>query len=80
MAPDRKAANNKRGAYAAVPVKNKEVIVWLFKQKAVNRNRKEINFYYAIKTPYVKACQFLAKARALRSPSSQEHAAYFLQI
>jgi hypothetical protein len=56
VAPDRKAANDERGAYAAVLVKDKEVIAWLFKQKAINRNRKEINFYYAVKTPYVKAC------------------------
>jgi hypothetical protein len=80
VAPDRKAADDERGAYAAVPVKDKEVIAWLFKQKAVDGNRKEIDFYHAVKTPYVKACQFLAKARALGSPSSREHAAHFLQI
>lgn len=80
VAPDKKAGDDERGAYAAVPVKDKEVIAWLFKQKAVDRNRKETDFYSAVKMPYVKARQFLAKARALGSPSSQEHAAHFLQV
>lgn len=80
VAPDKKAADDERGAYAAVPAKDKEVIAWLFKQKAVDKHRSEIDFYNAVKTPYVKARQFLAKARALGSPSSQEHAAHFLQI
>ena len=56
VALDRKVADDERSAYAAVLVKDKEVIAWLFKQKAVNGNRKEIDFYYAVKTPYVKAC------------------------
>jgi len=80
VAPDKDADDEERGAYTAVPARDKAVIAWLFKQKAIDRNRKEIDFYHAVKNPYARACQFLAKARALGSPSSREHAAYFLQI
>lgn len=80
VAPDKKAVDDERGAYAAVPVKDKAVIAWLFKQDAVDRHQKKVDFYNAVKTPYLKARDFLAKARALGSPSSQEHAAHFLQI
>ena len=80
VAPDKQAADDERGAYAAIPVKDKEVVAWLLKQKAVDRSRQEIDFYRAFKTPYVKARQFVAKARALGSPSSREHAAHFLQL
>lgn len=80
VAPDKKAVDDERGAYAAVPVKDKAVIAWLFKQDAVDRHQKKTDFYNAVKSPYLKARDFLAKARALGSPSSQEHAAHFLQI
>lgn len=80
VAPDEKAVDDERGAYAAVPVKDKDVIAWLFKQAAVDRHQKKTDFYNAVKSPYLKARDFLAKARALGSPSSQEHAAHFLQI
>ncbi|KAF3030384.1 hypothetical protein E8E11_000117 [Didymella keratinophila] len=58
VAPDKQAADDERGAYAAILVKDKEVVAWLLKQKAIDRSRQEINFYCAFKTPYVKACQF----------------------
>ena len=80
VAPDKQAADDERGAYAAIPVKDKEVVAWLLKQRAVDGKRQKIDFYCAFKTPYVKARQFLAKARALGNPSSREHAAHFLQI
>lgn len=80
VAPDKKAVDDERGAYAAVPVKDKAIIAWLFKQDAVDKHQKKTDFYNAVKSPYLKARDFLAKARALGSPSSQEHAAHFLQI
>jgi hypothetical protein len=70
VAPDEKAVDDERGAYAAVPVQDKVVIAWLFKQAAVNRHQKKTDFYNAVKSPYLKARDFLAKARALGSPSS----------
>ena len=64
VAPDKQAADDERGAYAAILVKDKEVVAWLLKQRAVDGKRQKIDFYCAFKTPYVKARQFPAKARA----------------
>ncbi|KAH6613177.1 hypothetical protein C7974DRAFT_405302 [Boeremia exigua] len=80
VAPDQQAGDDERGAYASISSKDKEVISWLFKQEAVSGNKKKLNFYNAVKTPYLKAREFVAKARALGSSSSQEHAAHFLQV
>ncbi|KAF1352632.1 hypothetical protein EJ07DRAFT_168768 [Lizonia empirigonia] len=79
ITPDEKAANEEHGAYVAVPVQDRAVVSWLFKQDAVDKHRRKTDFYNAVKTPYLKARDFLVKARALGSPSSQQHAAHFLQ-
>lgn len=65
MVPDKKAVDDERGAYAAVPVKDKAVIAWLFKQDAVNRHQKKTHFHNAVQSPCLKARDFLARARAL---------------
>ncbi|KAF1354565.1 hypothetical protein EJ07DRAFT_132165, partial [Lizonia empirigonia] len=80
ITPDEKAANEEHGAYFAVPVQDRAVVSWLFKQDAVDKHRRKTDFYNAVKTPYLKARDFLVKARALGSPSSQQHAAHFLQV
>lgn len=79
VAPDAKAANEEVGAYVAGPAKDQAVISWLFKQNAVDRYVRKTDFYSAVKMPYLKARDFLTKARALENPSSQQHAAHFLQ-
>lgn len=80
VAPDRQATDSERGAYASIPLKDKEVISWIIKQPATNADKQTLDFYNAVKTPYLRARDFLAKARALGNPLSQEHAAQFLQV
>ncbi|KAI9881995.1 MAG: hypothetical protein M1823_006287, partial [Watsoniomyces obsoletus] len=80
VAPNAKATDEELGAYVAVPVKDRAVVSWLFKQNAMDRHRRRTDFYNAVRTPYLKARDFLAKARALGSPSSRQHAAHFLQV
>lgn len=58
VAPDKKAVDDERGAYAAVPVKDKAIIAWLFKQDAVDKHQKKTDFYNAVKSPYLKARDF----------------------
>jgi hypothetical protein len=72
--PDKNASNAEHGAYASMSPKDGELISWLFEQSAVNKDRKKTQFFNAVKTPYLRARDFINKARALGSPSSQEHA------
>jgi hypothetical protein len=72
--PDKNASSAERGAYASMSPKDGELISWLFEQDAVDKNKKRTQFYNAVKTPYLRARDFIDKARALGSPSSQEHA------
>jgi hypothetical protein len=80
VAPDKQAGHDERGAYASISPRDKEVISWLFKQQAVDGKQKKLDFYSAVPTPYLNACDFLSKARALGSPSSRAQAAHFLQV
>lgn len=76
VAPPATAARNEHGAYQSITPQDEPTVAWLIKQPGPSKN---VDFYHASKAPYFRACDFLAKARALGNPSSQEHAAKFLQ-
>lgn len=77
--PDKSASKAEHGAYASLLPSDSSVVSWLFKQHAVDKDKQKTHFYHAVKTPYLRAREFLDKARSLGSLTSQEHAAYFLR-
>jgi hypothetical protein len=61
-------------AYDSISRADEHTVSWIFKQP-----HKEADFYCTTKSPYLVATAMLEKARALGNPSSQHHAAVFLQ-
>ena len=76
VAPHLTAPRSEQSAYHSITPQDEPTVAWIIKQPGPSESA---DFYHAVKAPYVRACEFLAKARSLGNPSSQAHAAKFLQ-
>lgn len=79
FAPDKNAPIAELGAYVSMSSKDSELTSWLFEPDAVSKDKRKTQFYNAVRTPYLRARDFINKARALGSLSSQEHAVLLIR-
>jgi hypothetical protein len=77
VAPPDSAAPGERNAYRSITPADEPTIAWIIKQPAGPSGKSD--FYHTARSPYLRASEFLTKARSLGNPSSQAYASKFLQ-